>query len=77
VPDLTGYITEGQVVLSQEMQSCNIYPPFDALSSLSRLMRIGQSVHGAIRGTASPTGAGRRRSDEIVRPCHSAAASPP
>jgi len=41
VPDLTGYITEGQVVLSQEMQSCNIYPPFDALSSLSRLMRHG------------------------------------
>ena len=41
VPDLTGYITEGQVVLSQEMQSRNIYPPFDALSSLSRLMRHG------------------------------------
>ncbi len=41
VPDLTGYITEGQIVLSQEMQSRNVYPPFDALSSLSRLMRHG------------------------------------
>jgi len=41
VPDLTGYITEGQIVLSQEMQARNVYPPFDALSSLSRLMRHG------------------------------------
>src|ERR1039457_865447 len=41
VPDLTGYITEGTIVLSQEMQSRNVYPPFDALSSLSRLMRHG------------------------------------
>ncbi|MHB8488598.1 MAG: V-type ATP synthase subunit B [Candidatus Dormibacteria bacterium] len=41
VPDLTGYITEGQVVLSEAMQSRNVYPPFEALSSLSRLMRHG------------------------------------
>jgi V/A-type H+/Na+-transporting ATPase subunit B len=41
VPDLTGYITEGQIVLSQEMQGAGIYPPFEALSSLSRLMRNG------------------------------------
>ena len=41
VPDLTGYITEGQLVLSREMESAGVYPPFEALSSLSRLMRNG------------------------------------
>jgi V/A-type H+-transporting ATPase subunit B len=41
VPDLTGYITEGQVVLSPEAHSRGLYPPVDALSSLSRLMRHG------------------------------------
>ena len=41
VPDLTGYITEGQVVLSEELHSRGVYPPVDALSSLSRLMRHG------------------------------------
>ena len=45
VPDLTGYITEGQVVLSADLHARGIYPPVDALSSLSRLMR-----HGAGRG---------------------------
>ena len=38
VPDLTGYITEGQIVLSAEVPS---YPPIDPLASLSRLMRGG------------------------------------
>jgi V/A-type H+-transporting ATPase subunit B len=41
VADLTGYITEGQLVLSPEMQAAGVYPPFEALSSLSRLMRNG------------------------------------
>jgi V/A-type H+-transporting ATPase subunit B len=41
VPDLTGYITEGQVLLSGEVHARGIYPPVDALSSLSRLMRKG------------------------------------
>jgi V/A-type H+-transporting ATPase subunit B len=41
VPDLTGYITEGQLVLSEELHVRGIYPPFDALASLSRLMRLG------------------------------------
>jgi V/A-type H+-transporting ATPase subunit B len=41
VPDLTGYITEGQLVLSEELHVQGVYPPFDALSSLSRLMRLG------------------------------------
>jgi V/A-type H+/Na+-transporting ATPase subunit B len=41
VPDLTGYITEGQIVLSADLHAQGIYPPVDALSSLSRLMRHG------------------------------------
>jgi V/A-type H+-transporting ATPase subunit B len=41
VPDLTGYITEGQLVLSPEPWARGVYPPFDALASLSRLMRLG------------------------------------
>lgn len=41
VPDLTGYITEGQVVLSAEADGRGVYPPVDPLSSLSRLMRRG------------------------------------
>ena len=52
VPDLTGYITEGQIVLSPEMHARGVYPPVDALSSLSRLMR-----HGA--------GPGRTREDHL------------
>jgi V/A-type H+-transporting ATPase subunit B len=39
VPDLTGYITEGQIVLSAHRHARGIYPPVEALSSLSRLMR--------------------------------------
>jgi V/A-type H+/Na+-transporting ATPase subunit B len=41
VPDLTGYITEGQIVLSRQPHALGVYPPVDALSSLSRLMRKG------------------------------------
>jgi V/A-type H+-transporting ATPase subunit B len=41
VPDLTGYITEGQLVLSRDFQSRGIYPPMDVLPSLSRLMKDG------------------------------------
>ncbi len=52
VPDLTGYITEGQIVLSPELHSAGVYPPVDGLASLSRLMR-----HGA--------GPGRTRDDHL------------
>lgn len=52
VPDLTGYITEGQVVLSPDVAARGIYPPVDALSSLSRLMRSG-------------VGKGRTREDHL------------
>ena len=41
IPDLTGYITEGQIVLSRELDSSGIYPPVDVLPSLSRLMKDG------------------------------------
>ena len=41
IPDLTGYITEGQIVLSREMHRKGIYPPVDVLPSLSRLMNQG------------------------------------
>ncbi|MEU1273744.1 V-type ATP synthase subunit B [Streptomyces sp. NPDC005799] len=52
VPDLTGYITEGQVVLSRHLHARGVYPPVDALSSLSRLMRKG-------------AGPGRTREDHL------------
>jgi V/A-type H+-transporting ATPase subunit B len=52
VPDLTGYITEGQVVLSPELDAAGVYPPVDLLGSLSRLMRKG-------------AGAGRTRADHL------------
>lgn len=41
IPDLTGYITEGQIFLSQELYSQGIYPPVNILPSLSRLMKAG------------------------------------
>jgi len=41
IPDLTGYITEGQIVLNRELNQKSIYPPIDILPSLSRLMKDG------------------------------------
>ena len=41
IPDLTGYITEGQIVLSRELAAKGIYPPISILPSLSRLMKDG------------------------------------
>ena len=41
VPDLTGFITEGQIVLSRDLYQSNIYPPVNILPSLSRLMKDG------------------------------------
>jgi V/A-type H+-transporting ATPase subunit B len=52
VPDLTGYITEGQIVLAPDVHARGIYPPVDPLSSLSRLMRSG-------------AGPGRTRDDHL------------
>ncbi len=53
VPDLTGYITEGQIVLSPEVHATGVYPPVDVLSTLSRLMRKG-------------IGEGRTRADHLA-----------
>ncbi|MBM3308778.1 MAG: V-type ATP synthase subunit B, partial [Candidatus Altiarchaeales archaeon] len=50
IPDLTGYITEGQFVLSRSLHKKGVYPPVDVLPSLSRLMHSG-------------IGAGRTRED--------------
>jgi V/A-type H+-transporting ATPase subunit B len=50
IPDLSGYITEGQLVLSRELDRKCIYPPIDVLPSLSRLMGLG-------------VGAGKTRAD--------------
>jgi V/A-type H+/Na+-transporting ATPase subunit B len=52
VPALTGYITEGQIVLSADRHARGVYPPIDPLSSLSRLMRRG-------------AGPGRTRDDHL------------
>ena len=41
IPDLSGYITEGQIVLSRDLYQKNIYPPINILPSLSRLMKDG------------------------------------
>jgi V/A-type H+-transporting ATPase subunit B len=50
MPDLTGYITEGQIVLGRELNFAGVYPPVTVLPSLSRLMKDG-------------IGKGRTRSD--------------
>ncbi|MBI2136955.1 V-type ATP synthase subunit B [Candidatus Woesearchaeota archaeon] len=41
IPDLTGYITEGQIELSRDLHRRNVYPPINVLPSLSRLMNLG------------------------------------
>ena len=41
IPDLTGYITEGQIVLDRNLNGQSIYPPISVLPSLSRLMKDG------------------------------------
>jgi V/A-type H+-transporting ATPase subunit B len=52
IPDLTGYITEGQIVLSRELHTKGIYPPVNVPRSLSRLMKDG-------------IGEGKTRSDHL------------
>ena len=41
IPDLTGYITEGQIYIERSLHRSGIYPPINALPSLSRLMNLG------------------------------------
>jgi V/A-type H+-transporting ATPase subunit B len=56
IPDLTGYITEGQIFLSRELHRKGIYPPIDVLPSLSRLKDLGI-------GVVKETGEARTRED--------------
>jgi V/A-type H+/Na+-transporting ATPase subunit B len=44
IPDLTGYITEGQITLSRDIHKKGVYPPIDILKSLSRLKDAGQGT---------------------------------
>ena len=41
IPDLTGYITEGQIVLGRDLDRAGVFPPVDVLPSLSRVMNAG------------------------------------
>lgn len=41
IPDLTGYITEGQIILSRDLYKRNVLPPIDVMPSLSRLKDSG------------------------------------
>ncbi len=52
IPDLTGYITEGQIVLCRDLHQRGIFPPIDVLPSLSRLMQKGIG-EGRTRGDHS------------------------
>jgi V/A-type H+-transporting ATPase subunit B len=49
IPDLTGYITEGQIVLSRELHRRGVNPPVDVLPSLSRLMNAGIGADRTVR----------------------------
>jgi V/A-type H+/Na+-transporting ATPase subunit B len=49
IPDLTGYITEGQIVLSRALHGQGVYPPIDVLPSLSRLMNAGIGANKTVR----------------------------
>ena len=54
IPDLTGYITEGQIILSRDLYRKNIQPPIDVLPSLSRLKDKGVG-EGKTREDHAPT----------------------
>jgi V/A-type H+-transporting ATPase subunit B len=49
IPDLTGYITEGQIVLSRSLHGQGVFPPIDLLPSLSRLMNAGIGTGKTVR----------------------------
>ncbi len=53
IPDLTGYITEGQIILSRELYKSGIQPPIDVLPSLSRLKDKGTGEGKNARGSRS------------------------
>ena len=63
VPDLTGYITEGQITLGRELDHQGIYPPITVLPSLSRLMKDGIGGPSQSRLMEHGIGKDRTRSD--------------
>jgi V/A-type H+-transporting ATPase subunit B len=68
IPDLTGYITEGQIVLSRDLYRKGIYPNIDVLLSLSRLMNQGigkQATREDHRGVADQLFAAYSRGKEV------------
>jgi V/A-type H+/Na+-transporting ATPase subunit B len=70
IPDVTGYITEGQIVLSRELDRRGIQPPIDVLPSLSRLMNAGIGEHRTRedhRGVADQVSAFLGRGRELRR----------
>ena len=70
IPDITGYITEGQIVLSRELERRGISPPIDVLPSLSRLMNAGigaSSTREDHRGIADQASALLGRGHELRR----------
>lgn len=82
VPDTTGYITEGQIVLSTELHAQGLYPPFDPLASLSRLMRLGagpgrtRDDHLELAGQIYALAAEGRRARELAEVLGEEALSP-
>jgi V/A-type H+-transporting ATPase subunit B len=70
IPDITGYITEGQIVLSRELHRRGITPPIDVLPSLSRLMNAGigeANTRADHRGVADQLSAFLGRGHELRR----------
>ena len=63
VPDLTGYITEGQITLGRELDHQGIYPPITVLPSLSRLMKDGIGGPSQSRMMEHGIGKDRTRAD--------------
>ncbi len=72
IPDLTGYITEGQIVLSRDYWRKGIYPPVDVFLSLSRMMKEGigpgktREDHPAVFGQLYKAYAEGQRLREII-----------
>lgn len=72
IPDLTGYITEGQIVVSKQLHKNGIYPPIDVLPSLSRLMNEGigagktREDHSQVANQAYADYAGGRELRDLV-----------
>jgi V/A-type H+-transporting ATPase subunit B len=72
IPDLTGYITEGQIVLSRDLWRKGIYPPVDVFLSLSRMMKEGigpgktREDHAPVFGQLTRAYAEGQRLREII-----------